>query len=67
MLAGCPVATVVQVLLLTAVYAPGGVGEHARDYGAKGDGITDDTAAIQSALNAAANGSRIVHQREPRR
>ncbi|MBD1847823.1 glycoside hydrolase family 55 protein [Cyanobacteria bacterium FACHB-63] len=30
-------------------------------YGAKGDGITDDTAAIQAALNAYPNGKRIVY------
>ena len=30
-------------------------------YGAKGDGVTDDTAAIQSALNAYPNGKRIIY------
>lgn len=32
-----------------------------KDYGAKGDGITDDTAAIQAALNAYPNGKRIIY------
>jgi len=32
-----------------------------KNFGAKGDGITDDTAAIQSALNAYPNGNRIVY------
>ena len=30
-------------------------------YGAKGDGVTDDTQAIQSALNAYPNGKRIIY------
>jgi Pectate lyase superfamily protein len=30
-------------------------------YGARGDGITDDTASIQSALNAYPNGKRIIY------
>lgn len=30
-------------------------------YGAKGDGVTDDTAAIQAALNAYPNGKRIIY------
>ncbi|MDX2230533.1 MAG: glycosyl hydrolase family 28-related protein [Leptolyngbyaceae cyanobacterium bins.349] len=32
-----------------------------KDFGAKGDGITDDTVAIQAALNAFPNGGRIVY------
>ncbi|MGA7935837.1 MAG: glycosyl hydrolase family 28-related protein [Kovacikia sp.] len=32
-----------------------------KNYGAKGDGITDDTAAIQAALNAYPNGKRIIY------
>ncbi len=32
-----------------------------RDFGARGDGVTDDTAAIQAALNAYPNGQRIIY------
>ncbi|MDX2230534.1 MAG: PA14 domain-containing protein [Leptolyngbyaceae cyanobacterium bins.349] len=32
-----------------------------RDFGARGDGVTDDTAAIQAALNAFPNGMRIIY------
>lgn len=32
-----------------------------KNYGAKGDGVTDDTVAIQSALNAYPNGKRIIY------
>ncbi len=32
-----------------------------KNFGAKGDGITDDTAAIQAALNAYPNGQRIIY------
>lgn len=32
-----------------------------KDFGAKGDGITDDTEAIQAALNAYPNGMRIIY------
>jgi len=37
-----------------------------RDFGAKGDGVTDDTAAIQAALDtASANGCTVVVPRDP--
>jgi hypothetical protein len=39
--------------------APKGVS--ARDFGAKGDGIADDTAAIQKALDAMSPGGGVVH------
>jgi len=32
-----------------------------RDWGARGDGVTDDTAAIQAALDAYPNGNRIIY------
>jgi hypothetical protein len=32
-----------------------------KDFGAKGDGVTDDTVAIQAALNAYPNGKRIIY------
>ncbi len=32
-----------------------------KDFGAKGDGVTDDTAAIQALLNAYPNGQRIIY------
>ncbi|PSN16430.1 endopolygalacturonase [filamentous cyanobacterium CCT1] len=41
---------------------PAGAGVlNVKDFGAKGDGVTDDTAAIQAALNAYPNGKRIIY------
>jgi PA14 domain/Pectate lyase superfamily protein len=34
---------------------------NAKDFGAKGDGVTDDTVAIQALLNAYPNGQRIIY------
>ncbi|KAH7081450.1 pectin lyase fold/virulence factor [Paraphoma chrysanthemicola] len=34
---------------------------HIRDYGAKGDGTTDDTKAVQSAFDATADGSKYLY------
>jgi Pectate lyase superfamily protein len=34
-----------------------------RDYGGKGDGVSDDTAAVQAAINAATNGATVMFPR----
>ena len=61
---------IVKPLLLSAkaesseniVFPPdAGVLNVKTQYGAKGDGVTDDTAAIQAALNAYPNGQRIIY------
>ena len=41
--------------------ADAGVVNVKTQFGAKGDGVTDDTAAIQAALNAYPNGKRIIY------
>jgi polygalacturonase len=40
---------------------PSGPRFNVRDYGARGDGVTDDTTAIQAAVNAAPNGGSTIY------
>ena len=50
---GASLASAEQRYLKSTVRIPGKVFDAKRDYGAKGDGKTDDTAAVQSAIDAA--------------
>src|SRR6476659_8562647 len=68
----CPLrrAAALSLVLLWSCYARAAEGMvfprdagvlNVKDLGARGDGLRDDTAAIQKALNAYANGGRIIY------